>query len=142
MKKLALILLSLTLTFSLVISGCASKAPDAASSAPAASGDATAAPKAEGKAACVLGVGGLGDQSYNDLVYAGMNKAKDELGIEFDYAEPKQISDFELIIRDMASSGEYSVIVSVGFDQVDPLIKIAPEFPGRRRVLRRNARIP
>lgn len=133
MKKLALILLSLTLTFSLVLSGCASKAPDASSSA--ASGDAAAAPKADGKAACVLGVGGLGDQSFNDLVYAGMNKAKNELGIEFDYAEPKQISDFELIIRDMASSGEYSVIVNVGFDQIDPLIKIAAEFPDQQFAL-------
>jgi basic membrane protein A len=40
-----------------------------------------------------------------------LNRAKDQLGVDFDYAEPKQISDFELIIRDMASSGEYKVIV-------------------------------
>ena len=26
------------------------------------------------KAACVLGIGGLGDQGYNDLIYAGMEK--------------------------------------------------------------------
>jgi basic membrane lipoprotein Med (substrate-binding protein (PBP1-ABC) superfamily) len=31
------------------------------------------------KAACVLGVGGLGDQGYNDLIYAGMERAKEEL---------------------------------------------------------------
>ena len=78
------------------------------------------------KAACILGVGGLGDQSYNDLVYSGMKKAESDLGIAFDYAEPKQISEFELIMRDMASSGQYSVIVCVGFDQVDPLTKVCP----------------
>ena len=87
------------------------------------------------KAACILGVGGLGDQSYNDLVYSGMKKAESELGISFDYAEPKQISEFELIMRDMASSGQYSVIVCVGFDQVDPLTKVAPEFPDQQFAL-------
>lgn len=81
------------------------------------------------KIALVLGVGGLGDQGYNDLIYAGAERAKEELGIEFDYAEPKQISEFELIFRDMAGSGEYAVIIGVGFDQVDPLTKVAEEFP-------------
>ncbi|MEN6637449.1 MAG: BMP family ABC transporter substrate-binding protein [Clostridiaceae bacterium] len=87
------------------------------------------------KAACILGVGGLGDQSYNDLVYSGMKKAETDLGVKFDYAEPKQISEFELIMRDMASSGQYSVIVCVGFDQVDPLTKVAPEFPDQQFAL-------
>ena len=81
------------------------------------------------KAACVLGVGGLGDQGYNDLIYAGMEKAKTELGIDFDYAEPKQVTDFEQIIRDLSSSGDYMVIVCVGFDQMDALTKVSAEFP-------------
>ncbi len=95
-----------------------------------------AAPEAEApgvqsdlKAACVLGVGGLGDQGYNDLLYAGMNRAKDELGIDFDYAEPKQVSDFEQIMRDMSNSGEYCVIICVGFDQMDALQTVAPDYP-------------
>jgi len=96
---------------------------------------ATSADGSAKKAACILGVGGLGDQSYNDLVYSGMKKAESELGIAFDYAEPKQISEFELIMRDMASSGQYSVIVCVGFDQVDPLTKVAPEFPDQQFAL-------
>ena len=81
------------------------------------------------KAACILGVGGLGDQGYNDLVFAGMERAKAELGIEFDYAEPKQITDFEQIMRDMSDSGEYIVIVCVGFDQMDALMNVAPDYP-------------
>lgn len=81
------------------------------------------------KAACILGVGGLGDQGFNDLVYEGMERAKAELGVDFDYAEPKQISDFEQIMRDMSSSGEYVVIVCVGFDQMDALSIVAPDYP-------------
>ena len=81
------------------------------------------------KAACILGVGGLGDQGYNDLIYAGMERAKAELGIDFDYAEPKQVTDFEQIMRDMSNSGEYCVIVCVGFDQMDALMTVAPDYP-------------
>jgi basic membrane protein A len=81
------------------------------------------------KAACVLGVGGLGDQGYNDLIYAGMERAKEELGIDFDYAEPKQVTDFEQILRDMSDSAEYEVIICVGFDQMDALMKVSPDYP-------------
>lgn len=124
MKKLIATVLAVLLLCSMA-TACA--APGAATT-PAAGGSAK-------KAACILGVGGLGDQSYNDLVYSGMKKAESELGISFDYAEPKQISEFELIMRDMASSGQYSVIVCVGFDQVDPLTKVAPEFPDQQFAL-------
>lgn len=89
----------------------------------------TSAPASDLKAACILGVGGLGDQGYNDLIYAGMERAKTELGIDFDYAEPKQISDFENIMRDMSNSGEYVVIVCVGFDQMDALLAVSPDYP-------------
>ncbi|MHB0854576.1 MAG: BMP family lipoprotein [Rectinema subterraneum] len=81
---------------------------------------------------CILGVGGLGDLSFNDLVYAGLQKAQKELGIQFDYVEPQSISDFETYLRKMASMKTYSVIISVGYDQVDPLTKVAPQFPGQK----------
>lgn len=133
MKKMTAFVLALAMSVS-VFAGCSSKGNSSAGSSAegSTSSKVDEVEKVSGKAACVLGVGGLGDQSYNDLVYAGMVKAKEELGVEFDYAEPKQISDFELILRDMSSSGEYEVIVCVGFDQVDPLTKIAPEFPDQK----------
>lgn len=84
------------------------------------------------KVACILGVGGLGDLSFNDLVYAGLQKAQKELGIQFDYVEPQAISDFETYLRKMASMKTYSVIISVGYDQVDPLSKVAPQFPNQK----------
>ncbi len=136
MKKMMALALALVLALGLAACGTpqtASSAAPAASKAPAASsGGTSAAPAAGGKAACILGVGGLGDQSYNDLVYAGMQRAEKELGIAFDYSEPKQISEFELIMREMATSGDYGVIVCVGFDQIDPLVKVAPEFPDQK----------
>ena len=115
MKKILSILLVLVMMLSLVACGGSSS-----------EGEEVAAGQ---KAACILGVGGLGDQGYNDLVYAGMEKAKAELGVDFDYAEPKQITDFEQIMRDMSDSGEYMVIICVGFDQMDALMAVAPDYP-------------
>lgn len=87
------------------------------------------------KAACIFGVGGLGDQSFNDLINDGLKKAKSELNVDYDYAEPSQVSDFELFLRDMASTGDYSVIISVGFDSVDALAKVSKEFPDQQFAL-------
>lgn len=132
MKKLIATVLAVLL-FGTMATACSTRSQSASASPSAAT---TADPSSNAKkAACILGVGGLGDQSYNDLVYSGMKKAEKELGISFDYSEPKQISDFELIMRDMASSGKYSVIVCVGFDQVDPLTKVAPDFPDQKFAL-------
>lgn len=141
MKKLTVMVLALLLVCGMVVSCAApgsapSETPAGSAPAPEQTEQATQPEQTTAmKAACILGVGGLGDQSYNDLVYAGMKKAESDLGVAFDYAEPKQISEFELIMRDMASSGEYGVIVCVGFDQVDPLTKVAPEFPDQQFAL-------
>lgn len=88
-----------------------------------------------GKVACIFGVGGLGDQAFNDLANEGLKRAEEELNIEYDYAEPTQVSDFELYLRDMASTGEYSVIISLGFDSVDALTKVSQEFPDQQFAL-------
>ena len=115
MKKLLAMIMALAMVLSLAACG--------GSEGNEGSGDSTI------KAACVLGVGGLGDQGYNDLIYAGMERAKTELGIDFDYAEPKQVTDFEQILRDMSDSGEYAVIICVGFDQMDALMTVSPDYP-------------
>lgn len=109
-----------------IMSGCAGKGKTETGAA--------AGSKTE-KAACIFGVGGLGDQSFNDLINDGLKRAESELGVEYDYAEPSQVSDFELFLRDMASTGDYSVIISVGFDSVDALTKVSKEFPDQQFAL-------
>ncbi|MGM0421065.1 MAG: BMP family lipoprotein [Bacillota bacterium] len=80
----------------------------------------------------ILATGGLGDQSFNDLTYEGMQQAEEELDITFDYIEPSEIADYEIFQRDMASSGEYDLIVTVGFDQQDALSYVAEEYPDQK----------
>jgi basic membrane protein A len=81
------------------------------------------------KIGLILGTGGLGDKSFNDIAYAGAVRARDELGIEFDYAEPKAISEYEGFQTDFAKTGQYALIVCIGFDQADALNKTAQAYP-------------
>ena len=84
------------------------------------------------KIGLILATGGLGDKSFNDISHAGVQRAKDELGIEFDKVEPTAISEYEGYQRDFASSGEYELIICVGFDQADALTIIAEEYPNQQ----------
>ena len=81
------------------------------------------------KVGLILATGGLGDKSFNDISYAGCMRAKEELGVDFDYVETYAIAEYEGYQRDFASSGEYILIICIGFDQADALAIVAAEYP-------------
>jgi len=81
------------------------------------------------KIGLVLATGGLGDKSFNDIAYAGLMRAKTELNITFDYAQPPSIADYEGMQRGYASDGGYALIICIGFDQADALNKTAADYP-------------
>lgn len=88
----------------------------------------TELPGAGVKTAMVTDVGGLGDKSFNDLSWAGMQKAAAELGVETKVLESKEIADYESNITQLANAG-YSPIFTVGFLMQDVTMKLAPTFP-------------
>lgn len=90
---------------------------------------------AEGKIAVVFATGGLGDQSFNDAAYRGINLAETELGIEYNYAEPAAIAEFETYLTQFAASRSYDLIISIGFDQADALTNVAERFPEQKFAL-------
>lgn len=134
MKRILVVFLVMLFLMSGMLTGCGGANQDAGkgSNAGTTEGNGTAKPAAGKKAAIILGIGGLGDQSYNDLAYKGMKDAESKLGVKFDYAEPKAVADFEVHLREMASEGQYAVIICVGFEQVDALTKVAGEFPDQK----------
>jgi basic membrane protein A len=89
----------------------------------------TRALKKPAKIGLVLATGGLGDKSFNDIAYAGVMRAKTELNITFDYAQPAAIADYEGMQRGYASDGGYALIICIGFDQADALNKTAGDYP-------------
>ncbi|SFL13290.1 BMP family lipoprotein [Halanaerobium salsuginis] len=83
---------------------------------------------AETNVGIVLSTGGLGDLSFNDAAYRGLQKAKSELGIDFDYIEPADPSEDQTALRRFASRG-YDLVIGVGFQMADSLQTVASEYP-------------
>lgn len=84
------------------------------------------------RVAIVFAVGGLGDQSFNDSAYEGVLRAKEELGVDFDYVEPAAVADYETLLTRFAQTRRYDLIISIGFNQADALAAVSARFPDQR----------
>lgn len=84
------------------------------------------------KVGLVFDVGGRGDKSFNDAAYRGLEKAKKELGIEYEYIEPGPGAEREAALRQFASRDDISIIFGIGFIFTDEITKIAQEFPDKK----------
>ncbi len=76
----------------------------------------------------VFDVGGRGDKSFNDSAFAGLMRARDELGIAAEYIEPADGSDRESALRIFASRG-FDLIIGTGFIFTDDVTLLAEEYP-------------
>ncbi len=85
-----------------------------------------------GRIAIVFATGGLGDQSFNDSAYRGMQMAKEQLGISFDFVEPTSVADYEALLTQFSAQRVYDLIISIGFDQADALEVVAGRFPNQK----------
>lgn len=135
-KRILAVLMAAMLACALVACGGGNSSSGGSQATSQASGSAsTATPASDFKAGIIFTEAGLGGQSFNDLAYEGMKRAEAELGITFDYVEPKSVSDEEIVQDEMAASGEYGIIICVGAEQVDALSKVAPRYPEQKFAL-------
>ncbi|MFW9849216.1 MAG: BMP family protein [Candidatus Thorarchaeota archaeon] len=85
--------------------------------------------------AIVFATGGLGDKSFNDAAYKGAMDAQDDYGINFTYVEPTAITEYEGFLREYAVHAQYAdpydLIIGIGFDQADAMMKVANETPSQ-----------
>ena len=80
----------------------------------------------------VFDVGGRGDKSFNDAAYKGLERAKKELGIDFEVIDPGEGSDRESALRKLASKNDIGLIFGVGFIFTEDITKIANDFPEKK----------
>jgi basic membrane protein A and related proteins len=95
---------------------------DAGASSPAAS---------DVKVGLAYDIGGRGDQSFNDSAAAGLDKAKEDFGVETKELEAgtgETDAQKEERLRLLASGG-YNPIIAVGFAYAKSVGKVAAEFP-------------
>ncbi|HXF97503.1 MAG TPA: BMP family ABC transporter substrate-binding protein [Gaiellaceae bacterium] len=91
---------------------------------------ASAGAAAQGQAvrvAVVTDIGGLNDKGFNSLSYAGLQRAKRELGVEGRAFITRTAADRIPNLTAAAQQG-YNLIIGVGFLMFDPLGKVAPQF--------------
>lgn len=84
---------------------------------------------ADGKIAIVLDVGGRGDLSFNDMGFAGADKAATEFGLEITEVQSASAADYLPNFRNLARTGNYDLILGIGFLLGDALGVVAAEYP-------------
>jgi basic membrane protein A len=120
--------------------GAAPSAPaddGSASETTAASSDDTAAgPDGEETVSVALVVNGeLGDESFFDSANRGMERARDELGVDIRVIETGyEPASWEPGLRSAAASGEHDLIITGTFPMTDILGAVAADFPDQRFV--------
>ncbi len=119
---LAAVLLTIAL-LAAVAAGCA-KEGGVTSASPAA-----AASTPGLKAAMVADIGGLGDRGFNDLAYAGLQRASKELGVQIEVLEPRAPADYARNLTKLAAAGDNPVF-AVGYQMTDAVTRLAARFPG------------
>jgi len=84
--------------------------------------------------AVVFDMGGKFDKSFNQGVYDGVERYKEETGTEYREFEVTNETQREQAIRRMAQRGA-NPILGVGFAQAGPMESVAKEFPDTRFTL-------
>ncbi|MBN2239614.1 MAG: BMP family ABC transporter substrate-binding protein [Dehalococcoidales bacterium] len=76
----------------------------------------------------LLGSGGLGDRSFNDSAYSGLLEAQQKYNIRFETVDYTNSEENLETMRFLARNG-YDLIIGVGYEHMDNIIRVAGEFP-------------
>lgn len=143
MKKMALSWFALVLAACMMVACGGAGGSSAPGSAPAqaepssgAAGQAPApqeneTPAGGGKVAYVTGIGGLGDNSFNDVGYAGIKLLEAE-GFESNTIEPSAASEYEGVVRSLCDDGSYDLIITMASETVDAVATAQQDFPEQK----------
>jgi basic membrane protein A len=79
----------------------------------------------------ILGTGGLGDRSFNDSAYAGLQEAQREYGIRFKTINYTTDDTNQAELRRLIENG-YDLIIGIGFENAEYIQSLSQEFPDRK----------
>ena len=108
------------LTFSLMLTGCGSKAKE--------DGVAQTSTNKDVLVTLVLDKGGVNDGSFNESAWNGAEKASKELGVEVKYLESNTDADYAQNIE-TAIDMESDLVIGVGFNLSDAIGDAAKNYP-------------
>jgi basic membrane protein A and related proteins len=79
----------------------------------------------------VFDIGGKNDKSFNEAAWRGLQRARDELGVDVVYIEPTEGADRESALRTLAAR-KADLVIGVGFIFGPDLERLAKQFPDVR----------
>lgn len=127
MKKIISVLLLITMVLSVVACGDESPAND---------------DSAKPYKAALLINGNLGDKSFNDSAYAGLEKLKAELGEDkFDFSAvemgglPSDESKYESTVEDFCELSDFDVIIVATWQMESYVTKFSEKYPDQKFIL-------
>ena len=92
-------------------------------------------PAKKAKIAVLFDVGGRGDLSFNDMAWLGAEKAMEDFKVDVTYLTPPTLADMKPLLEEYAGSGEYSLLVLIGFLWTTPLNETADKYPDQKFAL-------
>lgn len=81
-----------------------------------------------------LSIGGLGDKSFNDSAFSGVEEAQEKLDIEVVHADWQGPEQNEVTLEKWASS-DVDLIIAAGFGNAEPVNAVAARYPDKRFAL-------
>ena len=114
MRKVVSLLVAVVLAAAVAVPGHAAGAPEPVDD--------------EVRVGVVFSIGGLGDESFNDAAYRGMQRAVEDFGIIFDFVEPDDVAEMEDHQRAFVEAG-YDLVIAIGFLQESGLEAVAMDYP-------------
>jgi len=84
---------------------------------------------AAGKIALVTDLGGRGDLSFNDMGFKGADEAAAEFGLELITIQSNSGTDYLPNLQNAARTGDFDLIVGVGFLLADAMAEVCDQFP-------------
>jgi basic membrane protein A len=115
----------------MILAACAPAATEAPTEeAPPPEVEPTEAPPPEEpfKVGFVTDTGGIDDQSFNTTQWAGVERAVEELGVEAQFIQSDEATQFEPNLTEFASQG-YNLTIASGFFLGGALANVASQFP-------------
>ncbi|WP_409304311.1 BMP family protein [Peribacillus sp. SCS-155] len=86
------------------------------------------------KIGIMLSDAGLGDQSFSDAGFAGLEKAREELNIAFDYRELEESKSYENGLEALVKERN-DLVIGLGFSMQEAIEKTAKKYPEQQFLL-------
>lgn len=83
----------------------------------------------------VTGLGGLGDETFNDIAWDGAQRAAKDFNLQASVIEPKSMAEITSIHLENAKSNKFLAMVGVGYEHLDGITAAASEYPDQKFII-------